>query len=84
MKKIVLAAALLAATMSMANQGSNERGDQKEMREPPKEAISICAGKSEGDSCSVTTPRGDTLTGTCRNTPDNKYFACAPKNHKPQ
>lgn len=82
MKKTILLTTLLVATIAMANQNSNERGGEREMREPPQEAITICEGKSEGDSCSVTSPRGDTLEGTCRNTPDNKYFACVPKNHR--
>lgn len=81
MKKIILIATLFVATMSFANQNSRG-GAQKEMREPPKEAISICEDKSAGDSCSVTTPRGDTLDGICKNTPDKKYFACVPDKHK--
>ena len=52
----------------------------REERKPPQEAISICEGKSDGDTCTVKTPRGDTLEGTCSNTPDNKYFACKPNN----
>lgn len=51
---------------------------------PPQEAISACSGKSEGASCSITTPDGKSLEGSCRNTPDKQYFACVPKNHKPQ
>lgn len=81
MKKIVLIAALCVATMSFANQ-SSRGGDQREMREPPKEAISACEGQSEGNECSMSTPRGDTLEGTCKNTPDDKYFACMPNNHR--
>jgi hypothetical protein len=84
MKITILLTTLVAATIVMANQNSNERGGQREMREPPQEAISICEGQSEGNSCSVTSPRGDTLEGTCKNTPDEKYFACIPKNRRPQ
>lgn len=52
------------------------------MREPPEEAITACEGQAEGNECSVTTPRGDTLEGTCKYTPDDKYFVCEPENHR--
>lgn len=58
-------------TISYANQGGE--------RKPPQEAIDICKGQSEGSECKVTTPRGDTLTGICQNTPDDKYFVCMPE-----
>lgn len=62
---------------------SSDRGgdNQRQKRQPPAEAISACESKSEGASCSVTTRRGDTVEGTCKNTPDGKYFACKP-NHR--
>jgi len=28
------------------------------------------------------TPRGDIVEGTCKNTPDEKYFACKPERQK--
>ena len=46
---------------------------------PPKEAISICKNKDTGSTCTMKTPQGDTLEGTCKNTPDNKYFVCMPE-----
>jgi Spy/CpxP family protein refolding chaperone len=33
---------------------------------PPQEAIDACAGLKEGDAVQFTTPRGDTVSGTCR------------------
>lgn len=50
-----------------------------EKRTPPQEAIDICKGLDTGAECTMTTPRGDSVTGTCENTPDNKYFACKPE-----
>jgi len=50
----------------------------KQRGEPPKEAIEICLNQDEGSVCKITTPRGDELLGKCINTPDKKYFACAP------
>ena len=53
-------------------------------REPPKEAIAICKNKDVGSTCQMTTPQGDTLSGTCKYTPDEKYFVCMPSgDHKP-
>jgi hypothetical protein len=48
-------------------------------KEPPKEAIEACAQKYEGSECSMSTPHGDTITGKCIYTPDEKYFVCMPK-----
>lgn len=87
MKKIIITILILSATFCFSNSNGNDRQGQREMREPPSEAISICESQSAGDSCSVTTPRGDTVEGTCENTPDDKYFACKPsnmQNHRPQ
>lgn len=33
---------------------------------PPPEAIQACEGKSSGDTVQFQTPRGDTISGTCR------------------
>ena len=43
---------------------------------PPQEAITACSGKSQGVSCTFTTPRG-MITGTCQ-TPPNGSLACVP------
>ncbi len=66
-------------TFSFAS-NDNDIQNKREMRQPPQEAITICKSKSQGDSCSMTTPRGDKINGTCENTPDGKYFACKPEN----
>jgi hypothetical protein len=34
-------------------------------RQPPAEAFTACNGKSAGDSVTITTPDGRSLTGTC-------------------
>jgi len=77
MKKTVTLFAILALTFASAQ---NQRPTQGEKRTPPQEAISACENKSEGASCSMTTPRDHTIEGTCTNTPDGKYFACKPNN----
>ncbi|MEA2029128.1 MAG: hypothetical protein U9N49_09145 [Campylobacterota bacterium] len=80
MKKVLLTLTLASLTLLIANENATAKGK----RVPPQEAISACSGKSENSSCSVITPRGNTLEGSCKNTPDGKYFACISKNHKPQ
>lgn len=66
---------LLGATLSFAQeQRSGGKGH------PPAEAISACQDKTVGSECSMSTPKGDILKGTCKNTPDNKYFICMPSN----
>jgi hypothetical protein len=35
-------------------------------RRPPPEAFEACADKSEGDSVTIETRRGDTLSATCQ------------------
>lgn len=72
MKILVVVGTLLNINL-FAQQNMHER-------KPPEEAITTCEGKSNGESCSMTTPRGDTVEGICSNTPDNKYFACNPNN----
>lgn len=76
MKKFIITLAILGVTLVSA-EGQDQRGGGD--REPPKEAIEICEGQQEGSSCTMSTPRGD-MEGTCKNTPDGKYFVCMPEN----
>lgn len=46
-------------------------------RGPPPEAIEACADKSEGDTCSFTTPRGD-VSGECKGPPARRQQSEAP------
>lgn len=78
MKKIIIALCVVGTVFSFANQGQRPAGGT-----PPAEAISACKGLETGTSCEVQTPRGDTVKGTCENTPDKKYFACKPE-HGPR
>jgi hypothetical protein len=81
MKKIIAILCIGIATFSFAN--DMQRGPQQG-GEPPKEAIEVCKNKDTGTTCEVETPRGDTLSGTCQYTPDEKYFVCMPSDgHRP-
>lgn len=59
-------------------QGGQRLQERGPSRVPPQVAIAVCKGKSEGTSCSMVVPSGETKTGACVYTPDNKYFACRP------
>jgi hypothetical protein len=49
--------------------------------EPPKEAVEACAGKAEGDACTVS--RGEeSHDGTCHKPPQGEALACAPADGK--
>lgn len=65
---------LLSTTSTLFTMGHSQS------RQPPQEAIDICKYKSSKESCSITTLKGETLEGTCQDTPDGKYFVCMPEN----
>ncbi|WP_320169847.1 hypothetical protein [Maridesulfovibrio sp.] len=66
MKKIILLICLivLGASAALAQPGmmDDQHGDRPG---PPPEAYTACDGKQVGDSAQMTTPNGDTITGTC-------------------
>ncbi|MDC7243422.1 MAG: hypothetical protein PQJ44_05725 [Sphaerochaetaceae bacterium] len=79
-KKILLGLCILGVNYSFAMNGPGggqvgQGGPQN--GEPPSEAITACENKKVDDKCTMQTPRGS-LSGTCQNTPDDKYFACMP------
>lgn len=57
------------------------RGD-RQMKVPPQSAISACEGKETGATCSTQGRNGEQVTGTCKMTKDNNYFACKPQRRK--
>lgn len=57
--------------------GGGSGGEGGRPQGPPPEAIAACEGKSEGDSCEFTNPRGDTLSGICQTV--EEQLACAPE-----
>ena len=54
----VLVAGIAFGTDQPPRRGGNRQG-------PPPEAYTACEGKNEGDQAEFTSPRGDTVTGTC-------------------
>lgn len=50
---------------------------------PPPEALAACKDQQEGAACQFTAPRGETITGVCRNGPRGEGPACAPKDFPP-
>lgn len=56
--------------------GNNFRPEIPQDREIPQELIDACSGLVDGDSCLVTTPRGD-INGVCSNIDD--VISCKPE-----
>jgi len=70
------------STYGCANNGTNEgmKPNKSDNRMPPPiEAIQSCVNQEENDVCQTKGPRGESVQGLCRTTPDNKYFACLPE-----
>ncbi len=66
MKRIAMATVMVSLCAATAS-GSDTEGQRPRGRHqgPPPEAYTACEGKSAGDAAELTTPRGDTITGTC-------------------
>lgn len=48
---------------------------------PPQEAIDACSGLVAGTTCQFTGPRGNPVSGTCRQSPANQ-LVCAPQGNR--
>jgi hypothetical protein len=55
-------------------------GEQQRPDQPPQEAVNACTGLSQGAACSITTPQGATLSGTCAAV--QNVVACVPADHR--
>lgn len=76
---VSLLACLLYTSLSCA--APNDRGRPQG---PPPEAIDACSNLAEGDACSFTGRRDDTLEGTCMSPPEGgDGLACAPAGGPP-
>jgi len=74
--------ALLVPAMLTAAVADDSVPPRHGKRTPPPEAYAACEGKAAGDSVTVTTPRGETLTAVCREL-DGK-LAAMPKGGPPR
>ncbi|MAD15643.1 MAG: hypothetical protein CL579_06130 [Alteromonadaceae bacterium] len=59
---IVASVFALSSLTACAQEGRGQGGE----RRPPPEAFEACEGQSEGDSVSVETRRGDSMSATCQ------------------
>ncbi len=77
----LIALALGAGSVAAANDrsGDGERGGR---RGPPPEALQACAGGAQGQSCSFTGRRGETVSGTCE-IPRGDKLVCFPEGGPP-
>ncbi|MBT0570511.1 hypothetical protein KIK84_09230 [Curvibacter sp. CHRR-16] len=64
-----------SSTSSTATPPSNAAGG--EPRLPPAEAFAACQNASRGATCTMSSPDGKKLTGTCGG-PEGKALACMP------
>ncbi len=76
-----LTSLLLALPAAYAQDG---KPAGREHRGPPPEAVEACSGKAEGDACSFTGRRDDSIEGTCLYPPrDENLLACVPEGGPP-
>jgi hypothetical protein len=71
---------LLVTSFAQASGDRNESGPNR--GKPPQEAFDACAGVSANVQCSITTPRGDQLSGMCLVPPQRDQLVCVPDNHR--
>jgi hypothetical protein len=75
---ISLMGILITANAFGSDSFSRETG--RKNQGPPPEAYTACEGKSEGDTAEFTSPRGDTVTGTCEYDRDGDRLVLRPDN----
>lgn len=81
-KRLIRASAvalLLGSFNAFAQPGMQGQGER---RGPPEEAFTACENKAVGDSCSVITPHGDEVNGSC-GMPRGERLVCIPDNPPP-
>lgn len=71
---------LVALPLSAAMAAGSSDSRPERPKGPPAEAFTACESLSEGDACTVTTPRGE-MTGSCKGAPNGETgpLACAPE-----
>ncbi|MEM8561801.1 MAG: hypothetical protein AAGF57_06180 [Pseudomonadota bacterium] len=82
-RNTVLAIALTSWSASnLANAVPDEQSSKRSG--PPPEALAACDGSAAGDSCSFTSPRGDSIEGSCIVPRSDKGLACKPEGGPPR
>jgi len=68
--------ALLGAMIVFTSFGNEAcaRGGGGRRQGPPPEAYTACEGKSAGDKAEFVSPRGDTVTGVCKQNGDRLFL----------
>lgn len=61
-----MALVLLTVQVPVGVWASLGPGSEDRPRKPPQEAIDACQDKAEGAAVQISTPRGDTIAGFCR------------------
>jgi hypothetical protein len=79
--KISVMIAVLGVFNGIAWGDGGDTQRRPERMGPPPEAIEACKNKSEGDSVTFTTPRGDSIKATCQKF--NGQLAAVPQGPPP-
>lgn len=74
----------LFASVSFAQESTGQNsaspqgqgGQPRHHHAPSQAAISACSGKSEGDACSFTNSRNQSVSGTCAKTQNSQNLFC--------
>ncbi|PWQ97587.1 hypothetical protein [Leucothrix arctica] len=83
-KKLMATCALALLCTACATNDKDSGGQKGSKQGPPAAAFTACEAKSAGDSCSVTSQRGN-VTGSCKVGPrgNSSKLACVPTGGKP-
>ena len=83
-KKMIAACSLALLCTACATNDKDSGGQKGRKQGPPAAAFTACESKSVGESCSITTPRGNE-TGSCKADPraSSSKLACVPAGGRP-
>jgi hypothetical protein len=76
----LIAMALMGVVIVFNLHNAALAGERRGQHGPPPEAYTACEGKSEGDTASFESPRGDTITGTCAQEKNGDRLVLRPDN----
>lgn len=75
-----LASVLFLTLMVLTTRSTAQPSQNGRPSGPPTVAIEACANAEQGNSCSFSGRRGETIQGTCRTGPNGEeQLACAPE-----
>ncbi len=79
-KKVIVVALFTLCSVNAFGSDTGRQGGRGGKQGPPPEAYAACEDKAAGDSAEFTSPRGDTISGTCEQAGDR--LVLRPENSK--